>query len=64
MWAVWFSSMDQRLYIDLLELRFDDVRSASLFVRLFVIFDNFKHNRQKTVPFERRDDVQRFERQG
>ena len=31
MWAVWSISMDQRLYIALLGLRFDDRVSASLF---------------------------------
>ena len=31
MWAVWFVSMDQRLYIAPLGLRSDDVVSASLF---------------------------------
>ena len=44
--AVWSKSMDQPRHIDLLELRFDNVRSASLFVRLFVIFDNFKYIKQ------------------
>ncbi len=36
MWAVWFISMDRRLYIALLELRFDYRVSASLFVRLLL----------------------------
>jgi hypothetical protein len=27
-------------------------------------YENQKHNKQMTVPFEQRDDVQRFERQG
>ncbi len=36
MWAVWFISMDQRLYIALVGFRPDDPVSASLFVRLSV----------------------------
>ena len=51
----------------LLGLRFDDRVSASLFEWLLVIFDNFKHNKQRKrhmVSVRPCGDVQRFERQG
>ena len=50
MWAVWFISMDQRLYIALLDHAVDDRVSASLFGRFLRYFGNLKHNKQMTVP--------------
>ena len=53
MWAVWFSSMDQRLYIALVGngtcAATDDLVSASLFERLSVFLENQKYIKQKTV---------------
>ena len=48
MWAVWFISMNKLKHIALVELRFDDLVSASLFGRLLFLW-KLKHNKQKTA---------------
>ena len=54
-------SMDQRLYIALVGFRSDDLVSASLFGRLLVTLVTESTTNRMTVPFEQRDDVQRFD---
>jgi hypothetical protein len=64
MWAVWFISMDRRLYIALLEFRLDDGVSASLFGGFLYYFVVRKHNKQKMNSFEQTIRCAEVRRQG